>query len=176
MEMNSRSEIYGREIHLPTFASLDRHQEEINRVESAILDNLSWQVGNTDLQQSNNLTEQSLHDASLSVTEDQSVGPSLKVGGVNIDLLSVNVRQGGMELGHEQDKVTHVNVVAEAVNNEEKVAPVLSRFDAQWSGLRFFFLIILLHQVFGFSFLLFGSILGLLFFVLLSFFLGFLFF
>ena len=100
------------------------------------------------------LTQQSLQDASLSVAEDQGVGACLQVGGVNVHLLGVNVGDGWVELVHEEDEVAHVDVVAEAVDDEEEVAPVLSWLHTEWSGLLVILLIILLQQIFSFSLLL----------------------
>ena len=78
-----------------------------------------------------------------------------------------------MQLVHEQDEVTHVNVVAHAVNDEEEVAPVLGGLDSQGGGQRFVLLIILFDLIFGLCCLLFRLFfLGLLFLVFLRIFLG----
>merc|ERR1719443_253319 len=58
-----------------------------------------------------------------------------------------------MKFCHEQDEVTHVNVVAEAVNDEKEVTPVLRGLDSKWGWLRFILLIILLLLFLGFLFL-----------------------
>ena len=81
-----------------------------------------------------------------------------------------------MELVHEHDEVTHVDVVAHAVNDEEEVTPILGRLDGQGCRQRFVLLIILFELIFGLCCLLFRLVfLGLLFLVLLSIFLGFFF-
>ena len=78
-----------------------------------------------------------------------------------------------MELVHEHDKVTHVDVVAHAVDDEEEVTPVLGGLDSQGRGQRFILLVILLELIFGLCCLLFRLVfLGLLVLVLLSIFLG----
>ena len=78
-----------------------------------------------------------------------------------------------MELVHEQDEVTHVNVVAHAVNDEEEVTPVLGGLDSQGGGQGFVLLIILFDLIFGLCCLLFRLFfLGLLFLVFLCIFLG----
>ena len=51
---------------------------------------------------------------------NEGVGAGVKVGDVNIDLLVLNTRHG-TDLGHEENQITHVNVVAETVNDEEEV-------------------------------------------------------
>ena len=57
--------------------------------------------------------------------ENKSVGGGVQVGNVNVHLL---VLQSGhrADLGHEEDDVAHVDVVAQAVEDEEQVGPVLS--------------------------------------------------
>ena len=121
------------------------------------------------------LTEQALHDSGVAVAEHKGVGGGLQVRGVNIDLLDVDVGDG-VELVHEHDEVTHVDVVAHAVNDEEEVTPILGRLNGQGCRQRFVLLIILFELIFGLCCLLFRLVfLGLLFLVLLSIFLGFFF-
>ena len=123
------------------------------------------------------LTQELLHDPGVSVGEHEGVGGGLQVGGVHIDLLDVNVRDG-VDLSHEQDEVAHVDVVAEAVDDEEEVAPVLCRLHSQRSWLHLLLLVLLLHflrlQLFlGFLLVLLESLLWLLVLLLLGFFLWF---
>ena len=49
-----------------------------------------------------------------------------------------------MDLRHEQDKVAHVDVVAETVDDEEQVTPVLSWLHSKWSRQRLILLFLLL--------------------------------
>ena len=84
-----------------------------------------------------------------------------------------------MDLGHEQDEVAHIDVVAETVDDEEEVAPVLGRVNSQGGWLGLVLLVFLLHflqlrLLLGFLFVFLRGLLGLLVLLLLSFFLGFL--
>ena len=82
-----------------------------------------------------------------------------------------------MQLVHEQDEVTSIDVVAHAVDDEEEVTPVLGGLDGQGCGLGLILLIILFGLILGLRCLLLGLLfLWLLFLVLLSFFLGLFFF
>ena len=65
---------------------------------------------------------------------DQGVGAGVEEGHVNIHLLVFDPRHRS-DLGHEKDEVAHVNVVAEAVNYEEEVRPVLCWPGTEWCGL-----------------------------------------
>jgi len=94
------------------------------------------------------------------VGHDESVGGGVQVGNINVDLLVLQSGHGA-DLGNEEDDVAHVDVVAEAVEDEEQVGPVLSGARIQWGGLGFDLLLFLfrfLHFlwfiVFGFSVLL----------------------
>ena len=138
------------------------------------INRLSDKIGKV-LVSSDGLTQEALHNAGVAVAEHEGVGGGLQVGGVHVDLLDVDVGDG-VELVHEQDEVTHVNVVAHAVNNEEEVTPVLGGFDSQWCGQGFVLLIILLNLILGLCCLLFWLLfLGLLLLVFLRIFLGLLF-
>ena len=86
---------------------------------------------------------------------DQGVGAGVEVGHVHADLLVLKSRDG-THLGHEEDKVAHVNVVAQTVQDEEKVRPVLSRAREERSGDRFFFLFLLFRFLKFFSFVFLG--------------------
>ena len=65
---------------------------------------------------------------------DQGVGAGVEEGHVNIHLFVFDPRHRS-DLGHEEDEVAHVNVVAEAVNYEEEVRPVLCWPGTEWCGL-----------------------------------------
>ena len=117
-------------------------------------------------------TEESLHDAGVCVGEDESVGGGLQVGGVGRHALGVDAGEG-VQLRHEQDEVAHVDVVAQAVQDEEEVAPVLCRLHCQRGRLLLVSLVLFLLLVFGFD--CFRSFFWFLIFVLLSLFLWFLF-
>ena len=99
-------------------------------------------------------TKDTLNDSSIGGGHNQGVGAGVEVGHVHADLLVLKPGDG-THLGHEEDKVTHVNVVAQTVNDEKEVRPVLSRPAAQWSGDSFFFLFFLLRllKFLGFVFL-----------------------
>ena len=56
-----------------------------------------------------------------------------------------------MQLRHEQDEVAHVDVVAQAVQDEEEVAPVLCRLHCQRGRLLLVSLVLFLLLVFGFD-------------------------
>lgn len=60
--------------------------------------------------------------------DDQCVGGGVQEGDVHIHFLVLESGDG-VDLGHEEDEVAGVNVVAEAVNDEEEVGPVLG-----WAG------------------------------------------
>ena len=57
--------------------------------------------------------------------DDERVGGGVQVGNINVDLLVLQSGHG-TDLGHEEDDVAHVDVVAETVQDEEQVGPVLS--------------------------------------------------
>ena len=52
------------------------------------------------------------------MTHDESVGAGVKVGNINVHLLVLQAGDGA-DLGHEEDDVAHVDVIAEAVEDEE---------------------------------------------------------
>ena len=95
-------------------------------------------------------TKDTLNDSSIGGGHNQGVGAGVEVGHVHADLLVLKPGDG-THLGHEEDKVTHINVVAQTVNDEKEVRPVLSRPAAQWSGDSFFFLFFLLRLLKFFS-------------------------
>ena len=99
-------------------------------------------------------TKEILENTTISVGHDQGVGAGVKVGHIYADLLVLQSGDG-THLGHEEDEVTHVNVVAQSVDDEKEVRPVLSRAAAQWSGDSFFFLFLLFRflELLGFVFL-----------------------
>ena len=104
--------------------------------------------------------------------DDEGVGGGVEVGHVHIDLLVLDAGHGA-DLGHEEDEVAHVDVVAQAVQDEEEVAPVLCRLHCQRGRLLLVSLVLFLLLVFGFD--CFRSFFWFLIFVLLSLFLWFLF-
>ena len=73
--------------------------------------------------------------------DDEGVGGGVQVGHVHVHLL---VLQAGdwVDLGHEEDQVAGVNVVAQAVDDEEEVGPVLGGAGHQGGGDH---LLLLLH-------------------------------
>merc|ERR1719317_1643713 len=71
--------------------------------------------------------KKAFHDSCICVGEDQGVGGGVHVGGGNIHLLVLDARDR-VDLGEEEDEVTHVDVVAQCVNDEEEVRPVLDWF------------------------------------------------
>ena len=73
----------------------------------------------------------------------ERVGGGVQVGNINVDLLVLQSGHGA-DLGHEEDDVAHVDVVAETVEDEEQVGPVLSGAGIYWGGdLSFDFLLFL---------------------------------
>ena len=86
----------------------------------------------------------------MCVAEDQGVGGGLQVGGVGRHALGVDAGEG-VQLGHEQDEVAHVDVVAQAVQDEEEVAPVLCGLHCQRCRLLLLSLVLFLLLVFGFD-------------------------
>ena len=56
--------------------------------------------------------------------DDEGVGGRVQVGHLHTDLLGLQARDG-VDLGHEEDDVAHVDVVAQTVEDEEQVGPVL---------------------------------------------------
>ena len=123
------------------------------------------------------LTQKLLHDPGVSEGEHEGVGGGLQVRGVGIDLLDVNIRDG-VDLSHEQDKVARIDVVAETVDDEEEVAPVLCRLHGEGSWLQLLLLILLfyflcLRLFLSFLLVLLGNLLRLLILLFLGFFLWF---
>ena len=104
--------------------------------------------------------------------DNESVGAGVQIGNVDVDLLILQARHGA-DLGHEENDVAHVDVVAQAVQDEEEVAPVLCRLHCQRGRLLLVSLVLFLLMVFGFDCL--RCFFWFLIFVLLSLFLWFLF-
>ena len=71
--------------------------------------------------------------------DDESVGGGVQVGNINVDLLVLQSGHGA-DLGHEEDDVAHVDVVAQTVEDEEEVGPILSGMIDKWSRNGFFLL------------------------------------
>ena len=86
---------------------------------------------------------------------DKSVGGGVQVGNINVDLLVLQPGHG-TDLGHEEDDVAHVDVVAETVEDEEQVGPVLSGARIQWGGLGFDLLLFLFRFLHFLWFIIFG--------------------
>ena len=59
-------------------------------------------------------------NTSIRVGDDESVGVCVKVGDLHADFLGLKARDWA-DLGHEQDYVAHVDVVADSVENEKEV-------------------------------------------------------
>ena len=87
--------------------------------------------------------------------DDESVGGGVQVGNIHVDLLVLQSGHGA-DLGHEEDDVAHVDVVAQAVEDEEQVGPVLSGARIQWGGLGFHFLLFLFRFLHFLGFISFG--------------------
>ena len=65
--------------------------------------------------------------------DDEGVGGGVQVGHIHADLLRLKSGHG-VDLGHEEDDVAHVDVVAQTVEDEEEVGPILSGARIQWGG------------------------------------------
>ena len=88
--------------------------------------------------------------------DDEGVGGRVQVGNINVHLLILQSGHGA-DLGHEQDDVAHVDVVAQTVEDEEQVGPVLSWARIQWGGgLGFHFLLFLFRFLHFLWFIIFG--------------------
>ena len=85
------------------------------------------------------ITQQILENSGLSVGDDESVGGGVQVGQLHADLLVLQPGHGA-DLSHEEDDVAHVDVVAQAIEDEEQVGPVLHGTIDQRSRHGFFLL------------------------------------
>ena len=94
-------------------------------------------------------TEETFNNTSISVGDDQGVAGGVQVGDVHVHLLVLDSGDR-VDLGHEEDQVALVNIVAQDVDDEEQVRPVLGWSCDQGGSFGFFLLFFFLGLLFLF--------------------------